>query len=450
MENLFEKLIEYSKSDFYPFHMPGHKRTLEDPFSYDITEIEGFDNLHNPKGIIKDIMQKASKLYGSKTTYLLVNGSTCGILSGICASTSRGGKILVARNCHKSVYNGVFLKELDPIYVYPELIKDFEISGKIKLEDIKEKVEKDSKIESVIITSPTFEGVVSEIKEISDFLHSKNIPLIVDEAHGAHFGMHPRFLPSALKEGADIVIQSVHKTLPSLTQSAILHFNSDIVSEEKLKNYLQIYQSSSPSYVLMASIERVIELLRVNGEELFNEYLENLDNLRKKIQGLKNIKLFENEKADISKIVISVKNTNISGKELYKILLEKYHIQVEMHAEDYIIAMTSFCDTKEGFERLYKALYEVDSELYYIKREKKFFNYSRKAKQFCSIHKALDTDKEEIMVKDSLGRVSGEYKYMYPPGIPIIVPGEIISSEIKKACEMLGEKIIVLRENINV
>ena len=230
--DILEKLEEYSKAGYVPMHMPGGKRNTEyaSTSELDITEIDGFDNMHNADGIIKNASDRAAKLYGADKTLMLVNGSTAGILSAICGATKRKGKIIVARNCHVSVYNALIMAQLEPVYVIPEV---------------------DNDTEAVIITSPTYEGVVSEVREIASYLHEKGIPLIVDEAHGAHFEFSEEFPESAVKAGADIVINSIHKTLPALTQTALLHISGNYVDYDKVERFWNIYQTTSPSYILM-------------------------------------------------------------------------------------------------------------------------------------------------------------------------------------------------------
>lgn len=445
MNNLYSKLIEYSKSDIYPFHMPGHKRSIDGPYRYDVTEINGFDNLHNPEGLIKEIMERASLFYGSKKTYLLVNGSTCGILSAICSVVEQGDKILIARNCHKSVYNGLFLMNLKPVYIYSEKNMELGISGEISLESVEKALIENPDIRAAVITSPTYEGIVSDVDNISELLHSKGIPLIVDGAHGAHLGLHPDFLPSSVGQGADIVIQSVHKTLPSLTQTALLHYNSSIVDMEKLETYLGIYQTSSPSYVLMSSIERCIDLLIENGSAIFNDYLEVLRDFIKRCNYLKNIRLINEPNKDITKLVISIKNTDITAKELNSVLLNEYHLQFEMVAGDYVLGITSFCDSQEGFDRLYKALFEIDNKIKYQPSQQGDLNYSESGKIIFSAKDAFYMEKNTINIEDSLNKISGEYKFMYPPGIPVIVPGELITSELIEDLKRIDNKIKVIK-----
>lgn len=442
---LDKKLLEYSKTDMYPFHMPGHKRIMiEDynPYQIDITEIEGFDNLHNASEILKSSQQRAADLYGSKQAYYLINGSTCGILAAISASTQKGDKILVARNCHKAVYNAIFLRELSPIYIYPE-ITDVKIQGKIESQEVKKALDKNPDVKAVIITSPTYDGIVSDVEEISKIVHNYDIPLIVDQAHGAHFGLDDRMPESAIKLGADAVIVSVHKTLPAFTQTALLHICSNRISQKKIKKYLGIYETSSPSYILMAGIESSIRHISEKGEELFAELDKKLDDFYNGVENLKNIKVltkkdFTSDEAydfDRTKIIMLTEKCGISGEELLRILHNDYHIELEMAAGNYALALSTIMDTKEGFERLMHALIEIDNKLSYNENDRKKNKipdtsiYYRRMKKEYEIHEAGEMEVENVDYDAAVGKVSGEFIYIYPPGIPLIVPGEVISAD---------------------
>lgn len=263
-EYLDKKLLAYSQSDAYPFHMPGHKRQRMGnwiPEELDITEITGFDNLHHAEGILREAQQRAAELFGADETFFLVNGSTAGLLAAVCGTVKKGGRLLMARNCHKAVYHAVYLMELKTAYLYPEETA-FGIQGSITPEQVAEMLEQYPDTEAVFLTSPTYDGVVSDIAAIAEIVHAKEIPLIIDEAHGAHFGFSKGFPQKALALGADLCIESVHKTLPAYTQSALLHYRKNPwVDLERVKRYLGIYQSSSPSYILMAGIDRCSRIL---------------------------------------------------------------------------------------------------------------------------------------------------------------------------------------------
>ena len=346
MESLYRKLKEYGEGDTYPFHMPGHKRNMggygfEDPFSFDITEIDGFDNLHHAQGILREAQQRAARLYGARETFFLVNGSTAGILSAVSGCTSQGGKLLMARNCHKAVYHAAALKELDTVYLYPEKEPEYGLTGGITPGQVEQALREDAGIEAVIITSPTYDGVVSDVRGIARAAHRFHVPLIVDEAHGAHFRFHPCFPVSAVDCGADVVIQSVHKTLPSLTQTALLHLCDSFSDGERIRRYLSVYQTSSPSYVLMASIDRCMELLEEDIEasggkapgSLFQTFFRHLQEFREEMQALKHLQLVGEEitgqagiyALDPSKLVISGKRAGIPGLEIQSEYLTQLH-----------------------------------------------------------------------------------------------------------------------------
>ena len=309
MSTIYEKLKKYSDSDYYGFHMPGHKRNLDlmpgvSPYKIDITEIDGFDDLHHAEGILLEAQRRAAKVCHADETHFLVNGSTVGILSAIAGVTKKGDTILVARNCHKSVYHAIYMNELNPVYLYPHFDEDVQLNTEISAQDVSRALDDHPQIRAVVIVSPTYDGVVSDVAAISEVVHRKGLPLIVDEAHGAHFGFHPEFPKRANEQGADLVINSLHKTLPALTQTALLHINGTIVERKRVRKYLDMLQSSSPSYVLMAGMDACMGLIAERGEELFAAYVERLLRLRNRLLELQNLKLVETENYDISKVFI--------------------------------------------------------------------------------------------------------------------------------------------------
>lgn len=450
-ELLMNRLRRYEATDMYPFHMPGHKRLkaeeldFPNPYLVDITEIEGFDNLHHPEGILKDSMEWASSLYGSDRTWYLVNGSTCGLLSAISAAVPHGGKILVSRNCHKAVYHGIYLNHLEAVYIYPQPVYGLGIQGGILPEDVEKALKEETDIQAVLIVSPTYDGIVSDVEAIAGLVHKAGLPLIVDEAHGAHFAYGDAFPKSALELGADAVIQSVHKTLPSLTQTALLHVKNNrpdggcYLDTGKIERYLQIYQSSSPSYVLMASIENGIFVMdQYRKEGKIKAFTEQLKELRRELGKMKCLRLVERTLSgsfgiydvDISKIVISVRGTGINGETLLQWLREKYHLEMEMCGADYVTGIAAIGDRQEGLDRLKSALFKIDRELEKTGKESRDSVYSRRAEAVMPIFQAMDSEKEEILLEESKNCISREFAYIYPPGIPLLAPGERITGEI--------------------
>jgi len=450
MQLLYDKLKSFGQSDAYPFHMPGHKRRgmdFENPYQIDITEIEGFDNLHHAQGILKEAEERAAHLYGSEETYFCVNGSTAGILSAISACVPCGSRILMARNCHKAAYHAVFLRQLEVTYIYPQKVGQLGINGGLLPEKVEEMLIKYPDIRAVFITSPTYDGIVSDVGGIAEAAHRHHVPLIVDEAHGAHFGFHEYFPESSVKQGADIVIHSLHKTLPCLTQTALVHVNGKLADRAALRDYLGIYQTSSPSYVLMASMDSCVGLLRERGEELFESYVKRLKEFRERAQALHRIRVADIERradiydVDMSKIIISDIKGKIPGNELYERLRCEYGLWLEMAAGRYALAMTSVMDTREGYDRLVRALYSIDEEVPHI------WETDLQESGCCQKEDGLPENtavlpiwkaagrgddgyrRKRLMLQESEGEISAEYMYLYPPGIPLIVPGEKISGE---------------------
>ena len=439
---LYDKLKNYSDNDIYPFHMPGHKRNFGSqlPYNLDLTEIEGFDNLHNAEGCLKAIEDKASELYSVNRAFLLVNGATGGILSAIRALTDFGDKVIVARNCHKSVYNAIEICGLTPVYVLPEYSETYGIYTEIKSDNIENLLSENPDTKLVIITSPTYEGIVSDIAEISKICKKYSVKLFVDEAHGAHFPFCDKFPEEAVKNGADVAVTSLHKTLPSLTQTGLL-LTDDLTLISELQQNLSVFETSSPSYILMSSIEMCLEYVSEN-REAFNDYYENLKEFYNKSNTLKNLKVLTFNNFDSGKIIIHTAKTDINGIELAKILREKYLIETEMAYTNYVLAMTSVCDTKEGFARLFNSLVEIDKT---CKNEGIDSSYSVLTSIPKRRFKSSDKSKFKSKIidfKNSKNKASMEYVWAYPPGIPLIVPGEVISDEIISTINNLSEKNI--------
>lgn len=470
-ELLINRLAAYARSDMYPFHMPGHKRrtgpeesfmnsctdSFTNPFAVDITEIEGFDNLHHPEGILKDSMKWAADVYGSDQTYYLINGSTGGILAAVCGSVSRGGRILVSRNCHKSVYHGICLNQLKTSYVYPQEIEGLGIQGGITAEDVDRMLNRYMDTQAVLIVCPTYDGIVSDIEAIARIVHRAGLPLIVDEAHGAHFRYDAMFPVSALDLGADVVIQSVHKTLPSLTQTALLHIKCNrpdggcYADRERIDRYIHMVQSSSPSYVLMASIENSIYQMEQTDTA---PYGKQLHRLRRRLGQMRHLRLADTgligqagiRDLDISKIVVSTRGTclypaedgltGFTGAQLDDILRREYHLEMEMCGADYVTAITTVMDSGEGLERLGDALTRIDTQLTDAgyKPDGRSGNqksvYSMRCDTAMSMGEAMEEKMASVGLEDSAGCISGEFVYIYPPGIPIVAPGEWISRPI--------------------
>ena len=438
---LYDKLKKYSKSGVYPFHMPGHKRNtaLSDgtmPYEIDLTEIDGFDNLHNAEGCILEVQNLAERLYNVKKAFLLVNGATGGILSAVRAMTNRGDKVLVARNSHKSVYNALEICGLEPEYIVPAVDDEFGINCSITPLQVEKAIVENPNTKLLIITSPNYEGVVSDIKEICRIAHLHNVMVLVDEAHGAHFPFSDSFPVEAIQCGADVAVASLHKTLPSLTQTALL-----LTSKEELINplaeNLAIFETSSPSYVFMSSIEKCLDFCK--NTKTFDEYIKRLNSFNEKCKNLKKIKVlcYGNDEVknhrffdfDISKITVSVRGLDINGTQLAEILRNDFKIEPEMVCSDYVLLISTVCDTDEGLARLINALQIIDSKC--SVKELNACRYSitmpKIAVKPCE---CSGKDGEFCLLEHSIDKISLEYVWAYPPGIPIVAKGEVITQEI--------------------
>ncbi|MCR5545118.1 MAG: aminotransferase class V-fold PLP-dependent enzyme [Lachnospiraceae bacterium] len=432
-----KKLETYSKTDNYPFHMPGHKRQafeFENPYKIDITEITGFDNLHHPEEELKDLEEGWAKLYGAAEAFFMVNGSTGGILTAIFSAIGAEDELLLARNCHGSAYHGAYLKDTKVHFIYPEFIetKGGTISGGIspkKLEDI---LKANGKIKAFLLTSPTYEGIISNVSKLAEVAHRFGVILIVDGAHGAHLGICNSKYENPIQQGADLVILSLHKTLPAFTSTALLLKSKGCkINNETIRFYLDCFETSSPSYILMASGAKCLRYLEEEGKKAFLNYEKRLEDFYRDCKDLTFLKLLDRKDKDAGKIVISGEGY-VSGQEIFSKLRDEFHLELEMAAGGYCIAMTSIMDQKEGFHRLKEALFSIEQEIKENQRiSLEAFTYP-KTVSVLSMKEAIEGQKVRRPLESALNCISAGFVDFYPPGIPILAPGELITEEIIK------------------
>ena len=475
---LLRELCRNRDEGAYPLHMPGHKRNTEkyrmdNPYGLDITEIDGFDDLHEPEGILAEGMQRAARVCGADESWYLVNGSTAGILAGIAACTRRGDRILMARGCHKSAYNAAMIGGLRPVYLYPPASGSWNISGSIRPEDVEKALASDEsegtvprgRIALVVVTSPTYEGVISDIRGIAAACHAHGVPLLVDEAHGAHLVL-PGFPESAVSCGADLVIQSLHKTLPAFTQTGLLHRCGNLVSGGRVKQFLDIYQSSSPSYLLMAGIDQCVGWMEQESTPVDAAVWQGmLREFYEMTSGCRSLRVLGREPEffdrDPSKLVISTRNTGHTGPELMSILREEYGFELEMASADYVIAMTGAGDRPEEIRRFARAICDLDrrwsGEFPETGAEDVEVSWNNwRAAAVMDLAEADDLKNgaggdpgkmpEEIPLDEkALGRISLDFVYAYPPGIPLLAPGERVTEEVLRMADTLRAAGVRLR-----
>jgi arginine decarboxylase len=446
---ILKGIKEYIDKNTVNFHMPGHKQGKNIPdflkenfLKMDLTEIPGLDNLHYPESIIKEAQEMASKVFKSDKTYFLVNGTTVGIHAAILSVCIPGDKILVQRNIHKSVIGGMILSGAVPCYINPLYNKTFSIADKLNPNDIKIAIEKNPSVKVVVILNPSYYGVVSDLTKIVEIVHSYNKILIVDEAHGSHFIFNEKLPITAMEAGADISIQSAHKTLPSITQSSYLHLKSDRVDEKKIEYYLSILQTSSPSYLIMAFLDYSRYYMDNKGRGKLKDILDEIELL--KVSVLKNdkLKILNYKNYDFTRLVINTSCLGISGFSLDSLLQNKYNIWPEMSDLFNVVFIATVADNKTDFHNLTK----VFKELKFVKNKEVFDGDFEKLKEIdCNIDYEIAMDLKDVSLRDyeyvdlkeAKNRISYDVVTPYPPGIPALNPGEIIKSEIIEYLELI-------------
>lgn len=417
--------------------MPGHKRNPTSapygiPYSSDITEIDGFDNLHSPEGVIRDIERKAASLWRSDDAFISVNGATALIQSAILSCTKRGDKILLASNCHISVWHAVELGGLKPVIAEPASDDKYPFVLRTEPQAIQAALAKEPDIRAVVITSPTYEGIISDTDAISKITSEAGVMLIVDEAHGAHLGVKDHELFPASASG-DIVIKSVHKTMNAPTQTAVMLIRSSRTDKRLIRHYLSINESTSPSYLLMAGLEHALNT--ADTDMLY----KNVSAGRESLKNLAHLKLFSCDGYDISKFVILTEGY-ISGFDLADLLRKEFMIEVEASFPTYIIAMTGTGDTAASIKRFTDAILAIDSSLGEKLLKTGTTNIRppvRKAK--LSIEKAVKSPVKAVPLSEASSAISSEYLFAYPPGIPLLIPGQEITDEMIRMIEELTD-----------
>ncbi|AGK97883.1 aminotransferase class I/II-fold pyridoxal phosphate-dependent enzyme [Clostridium pasteurianum] len=447
---LFNALMEYVNRNTIPFHVPGHKKGQgmdeefkkfmgENPFKIDVTVFKLVDSLHHPTGPIKKAQELAADAYGSKAAYISVHGTSGAIEAMIMSVVSNNDKILIPRNVHKSVTGGIILSGAVPVYMQPELDKEVGIAHGVSPETVEETLKENPDAKAVLIINPTYYGVATDIKKIAKIVHSYNIPLIVDEAHGPHLGFNDRLPISAINAGADMCAQSTHKIIGALTQCSLLHVCSDRIDMHRVQQILNIMQTTSPSYILMASLDCARRQIATQGKELLDYAIDLCTYTRNEINKIPGFYCFGKEilqdngayAFDPTKVTITCRDLGITGYDLDMILSDEYHIQMELSDLYNVLIVGSFGDTKENMDYLIKILKEI-SKKYYGKGDKKsdFIDIPPIPEQILIPREAFNSTKVPVPINESIGMISGEFLMAYPPGIPVLCPGEIITKEI--------------------
>lgn len=444
--SLLQKLTAYAEEGYLPMHMPGHKRCGDFPYSaplpfdIDITEIDAFDDLNHPSEIFIESERLAASLWGSDECIYSVNGSSGAILAALRGALigKDSKKVLMSRGCHKSVYHGVEICRGEPVYLSAGL-NSYGFYTETSPDEVKRRLSDNPDTSLVIITSPTYEGIISNVREIARICHEAGVPLMVDEAHGAHLSLHGIFPEGAVVCGADIVVQSIHKTLPSLTQTALMHLSGDLIDKSEIRRQMAVFQTTSPSYILSSSIDSAVRFLASDeGKMRLTDWYSCVTDARERLVKLKNLTLFESERYDPSKLVICG-----AGERLADHLRRKYKIELEMSSISYVIAMTGAGDNAETLDRFVSSV--LASDRLFSDASPGFSLTHTIPYQVMTPAEAVDRAGELTDLKNAVMRVSRSYVYAYPPGIPLITPGELCDEDFIAGMKSLLERNVSLR-----
>ncbi len=472
---LLTQLQISARSPTAPFHTPGHHKGHGTPdllkswlgpeiFRADLPELPELDNLFAPEGPIAQAQDLAAAAWNADRTYFLTNGSTAGILAAILTVCNPGDQILIPRNVHRSVISGMILSGANPIFMLPTYDDDLDIVHGVDIDLLENTLNSNPKIKSILIVSPTYYGVCSNIQAIAKLAHDRNLPLIVDEAHGAHFGFHPDLPKSALHYGADIVIQSTHKTLSAFTQASMLHQQGDRINLSRLSQSLALVQSSSPNYLLLASLDAARMQMATQGEILLGAALQRVNNVRSHLTQIPGLRLLNHESIDPLRLTINVANLGIDGFTADEILHNDYGVTCELPSAQNLTFIFTHGTTDDDCDRLIESfkqlatrsptpnsggaepqdpklnpLFKPQTPLFKVplfKGDLGGFPFREalptgtSTQPHLSIRDAFFAPTQTIPTEQAIGHLSADLLCPYPPGIPLILPGEPITPEV--------------------
>lgn len=451
---LFDAMVSLAIQRKVSFHTPGHKsgkgistrfRKFVGPkiFSIDLTTLDEVDSLQKPKGVIKEAQELASKAYGADRSYFLVNGTTGGNHAMILATCDPGDKVLVARNAHKSVLAALILNGAQPIFFPSRLTEHLRITMNVTFEEARQAIDHHPEAKVIFLTSPNYYGICADLEKIISYAHEKGITALVDEAHGPHLKFHPALPLSAMEAGADLCVQSTHKIIGGMTQASMLHAKAARVNLTMLSNVLRFIQTTSPSYILMASLDLARMQMATEGEKLLDKAIKLAEEARNRINRIPGLFCFGKEMIkdslfakmvdmDVTKLTIAVSDLGLTGFQVSQILNTKYNIQVEMADPFHILVIVSIGDRRDDLLRLVEALREIAGD-HYPKGPKTLFQdvgFPVFGNQTCMTpREAFFSDTQYIELEKAIDTVSAEIVTVYPPGVPVLVPGELISKE---------------------
>jgi arginine decarboxylase len=454
----FTELLKYAESDVVPLDVPGHKRGKmkndlkeavgEMVYRLDANAPKGLDNLSRPRGVIKEAEELMADALGADKAYFLIDGTTVGILTMIMAIVRAKEKIILPRNVHKSVINALILSGAIPIFITPDIDNGLGIANGISLKAVKEAINEHPDAKAVFVINPTYFGVVSDLQAIVDFAHENEMVVLVDEAHGSQFAFSPLLPLTAMEAGADISSTSIHKTAGSFTQSSVLLTKGERVDQRRIRSTLNMLQSTSPSSLLLASLDTARKSMVLYGEEEIERVIKLAEYAREQIDEIKGIQAIGPEYFDkkgcfgfdLTKIIVRVADLDVTGFEVYNFLRDEQHVQLELAETYLILAVLSAGTTKEDVDRFVVSLQAL-SEEYFEKHQKvKTIKFKYSFPQSVTRPRdAYHAPKKYMKFSDAVDEISAECVMIYPPGIPLVIPGEIISEDLIEAMEFYAE-----------
>ncbi len=446
---LFDAMVSLAESRKVSFHTPGHKsgkgistrfRKFVGPkiFTIDLTTLDEVDSLQNPTGVIKEAQELAARAAGADRSYFLVNGTTAGNHAMVASTTNPGDTVLIARNCHRSVLTGLIVSGAKPAFFQPEFHRDLKLTLNVTFDTVKQAIDDNPGARALLITSPNYYGLCADIEKIIPYAHEKGLIVLLDEAHGPHLKFHPKLPKCALEAGADLCVQSTHKIVGGMTQASMLHARAGRVNIDDVTNTLKLLQTTSPSYILMASLDLARMQMATEGKKLLNRALKLAEEARTEINKIPGITCFGKDQAraagmadmDVTKLTITVSGLGLSGYHVSQMLNTRFGIQVEMADPFHILVIVSIGDRQDDLNRLVEGLRQIASETGLqgaLLPLDKVHPPSLSNRFVMTPRDAFYSDTELINVAESAGRVAAEIVTVYPPGIPLVVPGEEIS-----------------------
>ena len=460
---LFEALKEYHKKNVVPFDVPGHKHGKGIPemveyfgstmLELDVNAMKCLDNISNPIGVIRDAEELAADAYYADHAFFLVNGTTAGVQAMIMSVCEPGDKVILPRNAHKSAVTALILSGAIPIYIQPEVNEDLGIAMGVSVESVENAIARHPDAKGIFLVNPTYYGAISDIKAIVKTAHKYGMAVLVDEAHGAHMNFHHELPADAIELGADMCAVSTHKTGGSLTQSSLLLLREGIVDAKTVKTTLNLTQTTSASYLLMASIDMARKQLAIRGEEMLAEVLRLSRWARNEINQIDGMYAFGKEligtpgvhNFDETKLGVNVRNIGLTGFEVYDILRDEYNIQVELGDLYNVLGIVSLGDTEESLGALVNALKDIAVKHRRNEEIRLTKGILKNPDIIVSPRDAYYSEKRIVRLEDAVGEISGESIMTYPPGIPVVTPGERISKEIVEYIKVLKEEDSLLQ-----